>query len=69
MDLKPCPFCGCSMEVQETKYPNGDPQIDMRGWHDENCPLDAVLWCLYPEDGWTLEKVAESWNRRWEEAR
>jgi len=56
------------MEVQETKCPNGDPQIDMRGWHDENCPLDAVLWCLYPEDGWTLEKVAESWNRRWEEA-
>lgn len=66
--LKPCPFCGCSMEILESNYPNGDKKIEPHGWHDDGCPLGEVLWCLYDEDGWTPEKIAESWNRRWEES-
>jgi len=65
MELKPCPFCGCSIEIMIGHYPNGDVQIEPYGWHDSNCPLDHVLWCFnVEEDGWTVETVAEDWNRR-----
>lgn len=62
--LEHCPFCGCSMEIEVGKYPNGDPLIEPRGWHDEECPLSTVSWHTYPEDGWTEETLAERWNRR-----
>ena len=64
-ELKPCPFCGCSMEVRSDFYPNGSKRIEPNGWHDPECPLDQVLWCFDVEDdGWTEDTVAESWNRR-----
>lgn len=63
-DLKPCPFCGCSMEINTGKYPNGDDRIELYGWHDDFCPLSAVSWVTFPEDGWTSDKIAEAWNRR-----
>ena len=67
-ELKTCPFCGTSMEILTDKYPNGDMNIRPYGWHDENCPLDSVLWCFDVEDGgWTEEKVAEAWNWRADE--
>lgn len=65
VELKPCPFCGCSMKIIKDKYPNGDPMIEPHGWHDEDCPLSTVSWWqTWPEDGWTEERIAESWNRR-----
>jgi hypothetical protein len=64
MELKPCPFCGCSIEIYFGEYPNGDPRIEPRGWHDDDCPLSAVTWHTYPEDGWSEELIAERWNRR-----
>ena len=65
--LKPCPFCGCSMRVEHREYPNGSHYWEPSGWHDDNCPLDAVLWCMHGEDGWDGQKVAEAWNWRFEE--
>lgn len=65
IDLKPCPFCGASMELSIDAYPNGDKRIEPYGWHDDDCPLNHVLWCFdVEEDGWSEETVAESWNRR-----
>ena len=40
----------------------------MRGWHDEDCPLEAVTFHTYPEDGWTVEILTERWNRRADDA-
>ena len=62
-ELKPCPFCGCSMTIRNDKYPDGSERIEPYGYHEENCILDAVLWCTYLEDGWTAEKIERSWNR------
>jgi hypothetical protein len=64
VELKPCPFCGCSMKIRKGKYPNGDQLIEPYGWHDEDCPLSAVPWYTWPEDEWTEERIAEAWNRR-----
>ena len=61
-ELKPCPFCGCSMRISKGRYPNGDDEIEPYGWHDSDCPLDSVLWTF--DDGWNAESVAEAWNRR-----
>lgn len=60
--LKPCPFCGCHMEVQRKK--SGDGDIRPNGTHEKNCPLSMATWHMYNEDGWTEEKLAESWNHR-----
>lgn len=65
-ELMPCPFCGCNMEIRKDKYPDGSERIEPYGYHEENCILDAVLWCTYPEDEWTEDKLAEAWNSRWE---
>lgn len=63
-ELKPCPFCGCNMEIRHDKYPDGSERIEPYGYHEENCILYAVMWCTYPEDGWTADKIAEAWNSR-----
>jgi hypothetical protein len=63
-ELKYCPFCGCSMRIEVGTYPNGDPMNELRGWHDDECPLSAVSWYTYPEDGWTEETLTERWNKR-----
>ena len=63
-ELKPCPFCGCSMKISKGKYPNGDDRIEPYGWHDSECPLNHVLWSYYPEDRDTEESITEAWNRR-----
>lgn len=60
--LKPCPFCGCSMTVKNKRTASGD--IEPVGTHDADCPLRMVTWHMYLEDGWTEEKLAESWNHR-----
>ena len=65
-ELKPCPFCGCDMEIRQDKYPDGSERIELYGYHEENCILGAVLWCTYPEDGGTDENLAEAWNCRLE---
>lgn len=54
------------MEIRLEKYPDGSERLEPYGYHEENCVLYAVLWCTYPEDGWTEEKIAEAWNCRWE---
>ena len=64
--LKSCPFCGCSIEIRKFIYPNGDEGLEPYGFHDSWCVLDGVLWSTYPEYGWTEDKLAEAWNRRWE---
>ena len=63
-EMKPCPFCGCGISIHKGAYPNGDEQIEPYGFHDSDCPLNEVLWCMYPEEGWTEEKIVERWNRR-----
>ena len=64
-ELKPCPFCGCSMKIESGKYPNGNKRILPSGWHDDRCTLNYVLWCFFAEEnGLTEESIAEIWNRR-----
>lgn len=63
-DLKPCPFCGCNMKLWRKKYPDGSEGIEPYGFHEYDCVMDGVLWCLWPEDGWTEEKIADAWNNR-----
>lgn len=63
-ELKPCPFCGCTMQIHKGTYPNGSQMIEPFGLHYNTCPLSTVTWSTYPEDGWTEEKLAERWNRR-----
>ena len=65
-ELMPCPFCGCSIGIRKFIYPNGDEGLEPWGYHEENCILDAVIWCTHPEDGWTEDRLAEAWNCRWE---
>lgn len=62
--LKPCPFCGCSMDIYVGTYPNGDERVEPRGMHDVDCLLESVGWYTYPEDGWTAETIMYAWNRR-----
>lgn len=66
--LSPCPFCGCSMEARYKHFPNGTGQWEPHGWHDETCPLEAVIWCMEEDEGWTRERVIEAWERRWQDA-
>lgn len=61
-ELKPCPFCGCNMEIWKGKFPDGSERIEPYGYHEENCILSAVSWHTYPEDGWAEDKIAEAWN-------
>ena len=63
-ELKPCPFCGCDMRILKDKFPNGDERIEPYGLHDFDCPLFAVTWHTYPEDGWTEDLITERWNSR-----
>jgi len=63
-NMKPCPFCGCDMSVEHEAYPNGDEKIVPYGWHREGCILDSATFHTYPEDGWTIEKIVEEWNKR-----
>lgn len=64
VSVKPCPFCGCSMQVEYKHYPNGTGDFEPFGWHDDDCPLSEVLWCLEQDEGWTKDRVVEGWNRR-----
>ena len=50
-ELKPCPFCGCSMEIRSDFYPNGSKRIEPNGWHYDKCPLNHLLWCF---DVWLM---------------
>ena len=52
------------MRIEVGTYPNGDLMNEPRGWHDDDCPLSAVSWHTYPEDGWTEENLTERWNKR-----
>ena len=47
--LKPCPFCGASMEIGSWSYPGGAKRIE-------------PSW--YFDDEWAEEMITESWNRR-----
>jgi len=64
--IRPCPFCGCSMEARLVEYPCELHGWEYDGWHDDRCPLANVLWSwqVVEEGGWTGEQVAENWNRR-----
>ena len=60
-ELKPCPFCGGSIDVWEHMYPSGDTYFEPLGWHGDGCILSHVLWC---NDFETEEELTEAWNRR-----
>lgn len=64
--MEPCPFCGCCMELEIGRYPNGDIRMEPHGHHDDVCPLQYVSWHTYPEDGWTPERIISVWNMRHE---
>ena len=60
-ELKPCPFCGSSIEAWEHTYPSGDTYFEPLGWHGDGCILSHVLWC---NDFETEEELTEAWNTR-----
>lgn len=68
-EMKPCPFCGCSVEIMEGDYPLGDKFRRIYGWHDDGCPLQWLNIELTDDDEnpLTREEIAERWNRRYEE--
>ncbi len=61
IELKPCPFCGCYVDVWKHVYPNGESYYEPFAWHQSWCALNTVLWC---GDYETEEELAEHWNRR-----
>ncbi len=70
-ELKPCPFCGCSVRIERKEYPNGEAYNAVHGWHHDGCILQWQT--IEPVDDFTdeplpPEEVAERWNRRWEDA-
>ncbi len=69
-ELKPCPFCGCSVIIKRRVYPNLSWNYAVDGWHDNGCPLQWLA--IEPEDDddnpLPPEEIAEQWNRRWEDA-
>ena len=68
VEIKPCPFCGCNMKAEYKHYPNGTGEWQPCGWHDRDCPLNAVLWCMEEDEGWTKDKLVENWNARWNDS-
>lgn len=58
-NLKPCPFCGCFVDIYERKYPNGDTEIGFVGMHDEDCVMDR---CFPGYE--SAEQAIDAWNRR-----
>lgn len=62
LDLKPCPFCGCSVHLYKRKYPNGETAIGISGMHAEDCIMER---CFPNFDN--MEEAAEAWNMRAEE--
>ena len=54
-ELKPCPFCGCSATIVESKYP--------KRFHPCCTNLDCIL---YPGAKWFKKKkeAVSEWNRR-----
>ena len=65
-DLKPCPFCGCGMELEETlmidyRTIRYDP-VPIRK-HKRGCQLEFTggAFIGQPE---TIKAAVEKWNRR-----
>lgn len=57
MELKFCPFCGCTCEVTK----KGNYSYKIVGDHDDECIFFDMLWgdCFDDET-----KLVELWNRR-----
>ncbi len=60
-EMKPCPFCGASVDVWRHEYPSGNAYYEPIALHEAGCILEHVLWCADYE---AQEKLEEAWNRR-----
>ena len=59
--LENCPFCGSSVELKKYKYPSGDIDYCIFGYHDNGCFFEEVVALPTCEDKDTLIKA---WNMR-----
>lgn len=60
-ELKPCPFCGCEMSVEKYKYPNGESEWELFGWHGGRCLFEVAFHI--PRCG-NKRNLIRAWNRR-----
>lgn len=59
--LKDCPFCGCPVEVNRYKFPNGEKSWRITGMHEPNCMFElSFYWPECPNK----RQLIRAWNRR-----
>jgi hypothetical protein len=56
-ELKPCPFCGTEMFLQQRKK---DKMYCLKGWHKRNCIMEYTKLPAYN----IPEVAAKEWNMR-----
>lgn len=60
-ELLPCPFCGCSMELERITYPNGESEWQIDGWHSDKCIFEVSFHIPGSKN---KRKLIRAWNRR-----
>ena len=65
IELKPCPFCWCAVEVANPHYApwltNTGRYFKIVGNHDEECVFNLLGYNYFYE---SEEDAIEAWNRR-----
>ncbi len=60
-ELKPCPFCGCDVEIEKREYYNGDKNWRIRGWHSDGCIFRVSF---HVPENHNKRNLMRAWNRR-----
>lgn len=60
--LKPCPFCGCQVEMRQEVYSGGEKEWCIYGWHSSKCLFETTSTLSLALTN--KRKLAEAWNRR-----
>ncbi len=62
--LKPCPFCGCEMQLQKCMMADGRTiRYEPRGHHKYGCQLRFATGCFVGNPT-TIDGAIKKWNRR-----